>query len=516
MNTFNNPLTKESIYPLLLDEKDGCYNSASNDDLPNCNPAQFSLSKQDQEQRQEQQQDHHHQDQNISSASSSSSSSSAQAIMLNFILFSIFFSANHGAVVSCLSLATARLGDLGTTQNSVLYLSYTFSALFGSTYVIKTIGSYNSIIAGMLIYCIYVLSYVVATAAASGDFFMVRNISVITGGFIGGIGGGFLWTAQGSYFANASKIHSEKKRLVQQSMVDNNSDMYDEDREQTLIKESTSLFAGIFACIYLVVEVLTRLFSTLMIQILDCSWVNVFVGYTCIAFLSTILMRVMVNDDVDVHGRNNDYLDGNQYVRTMNDEIHYRQISDNNLNEEKEGKNDDNQIGIHSSSTENVIAKQSTFYKATITFRMFFEDPRMKYLFPICALFGLAAVFMNTFVNGEVLRLSLDDEKSVYVGLLSSITSATAGIMSIVFGYLSRKIGNTIILIIGCFSFFMVSFMFIMIPDLEHWNLTLLVIVYTMQGIGRSTFEGALKAEFAIIFTDKEGAVSVTFYKCIY
>ena len=64
----------------------------------------------------------------------------AQSVLINFVLFSILFSANHGAVVSCISLASARLGDIGTTQNSVLYLSYTLSALLGSTLVINPLG----------------------------------------------------------------------------------------------------------------------------------------------------------------------------------------------------------------------------------------------------------------------------------------------------------------------------------------------------------------------------------------
>lgn len=41
-------------------------------------------------------------------------------ILRNFILMSILFSANHGCVVACLSLATARLGSLGAYQSGLL------------------------------------------------------------------------------------------------------------------------------------------------------------------------------------------------------------------------------------------------------------------------------------------------------------------------------------------------------------------------------------------------------------
>ena len=61
----------------------------------------------------------------------------------------------------------------------------------------------------MLIYCIYILSYVVTTAVPSAS--VLSDIAIIGGGFIIGIGGGFLWTEQGSYFARASEDHAKLK-----------------------------------------------------------------------------------------------------------------------------------------------------------------------------------------------------------------------------------------------------------------------------------------------------------------
>ena len=81
----------------------------------------------------------------------------------------MLFSANHGGVVSCLSLATARLGSLGAWQSVSLYLSYTLSALLGATYVVKTFGSRDALLAGMSMYCVYVGCFAFATAV-SMDF----------------------------------------------------------------------------------------------------------------------------------------------------------------------------------------------------------------------------------------------------------------------------------------------------------------------------------------------------------
>lgn len=356
-------------------------------------------------------------------------------ILYNFIFLSILFSANHGAVVSCLSLATARLGELGSWQSSVLYSSYTLSALFGATAIVKTMGPRNSIQLGMWIYCIYVACFVVATAVPSGQV-RARQIVALAGALVGGVGGGFLWTAQGSYFSRASGEYAKAKGLS--------------------LQDSTSLLGGIFAGIYLGEEVLLRLLSSLIIHV-GYSWVVVFVLYTLIAIGAALLMVFSVD-----------------YPPTDEERI----------------KN----------------ASQSTFYKSTVTFRLLVSDPKMKYMMPLCGAFSLSSVFIGTFVNAEVIRLALGDTDSAYVGFLTSITSAVGGTMSIVFGLAARKVGNGSILAIGCLSFFTIVSCFLLRPDLSRWNLASLIFIYCCQGIGRATFEGTLKAEFANVFEDKEAA----------
>lgn len=354
-------------------------------------------------------------------------------ILKHFILLSILFSTNHGAVVSCLSLATARMGNLGNWQSSILYLSYTLSSLLGATLMVKSVGSRNAMFIGMSIYCIYVGTFALATTVPS-----IRNISAILGAFVGGIGGGFLWTAQGSYFARVSEEYALAKSLN--------------------MEQSSAWLGGIFAGIYLGLEVFMRLFSTVMIK-WGWSWVAVFVGYTVLAIGSVVLMVL---------------------------------TKDYPLSEEEKRKNE----------------SQSVLYKSTVTFRLLWTDVKMKYMVPLCATFSLSSVFVTTFVNAEVIRVALGDGNSAYVGMFTSVTAAVGGIMSVVFGYVSQRtmIGNHMILVIGCLSFFAVSFLFVLYPDFSGWNFSSLLLVYALQGVGRATFEGALKAEFATVFEDKEAA----------
>jgi MFS family permease len=355
-----------------------------------------------------------------------------RAIIINFILLAVLFSANHGAVVSCLSLASGRLGDLGNYQSSVLYLAYTCSALFGSTFVVKNIGAKKSISIGMWLYCTYVGCFVIATMFPS-----MKTFSVILGATIGGISGGFLWTAQGSYLARASNEYAMAKGRS--------------------IEDATALFSGIFAGIYLGEEVVLKIFSSVMILHFRWSWLGVFSGYTVIALISSLLM-IFITDFTEA--------------------------------EEEEREND-----LH-----------SNFYKATVTFRLLAKDPKMKYMIPLNASFALSSVFLNTFVNSEVVRIVLKDSNSKYIGLLSSITSAVGGTMSVVFGYMAPMVGNDSILVMGCISFFAVSFCFFSYPSLSTWSISWVVFVYMIQGVGRATFEGSMKAEFAIVFPDKEAA----------
>lgn len=50
------------------------------------------------------------------------SSESKNAEYWNFVKMAVLFSANHGCVVACLSLATARLGNVGAWQSGILYV----------------------------------------------------------------------------------------------------------------------------------------------------------------------------------------------------------------------------------------------------------------------------------------------------------------------------------------------------------------------------------------------------------
>ena len=347
---------------------------------------------------------------------------------------SLLFSSNHGCVVACLGLATSQLGfSLGAAQSGILYLSYTLSGLLGSTYVVKRLGSRDAIMAGMGTYILYVGCFWLATVLHTES---ARVAAVYLGGLVGGIGAGFLWTAQGSYFTSAAHDYAQTSGRSS--------------------SDSTSKLASIFAFIYLSLEVVLRALSTVLVQA-GLDWATVFQYYAAITVLSTIFMLV-VRKQESVQAADGD-------------------------------------------------VASTALYKITAAWQLLKTDPRMRCMIGLNATFGLSSSFLNSYVNGMVIRIVLNDDKSKYIGILTAGMAAWAALMSLVLGRAAQVLGKGPILILGTICFSLVALPFVVYPQIERWTWPLLVFVYLMQGTGRSTFEGTLKATFADYFSyEKEGA----------
>lgn len=346
----------------------------------------------------------------------------------NFCFMAVLFGLNHGTAVSCMALATARLGSIGALQAGMTYLCYTLSALLGATYIVKKLGSRNAMILGMMHYCVYISCFFIATSSPQDE-----RAASLTGAIFGGVGAGILWVAQGSYFYDSAKQHA----VVMSQEV----------------SISTSYLAGIFGFILLSFETILRALSSVLIFFL--SWKDIFGIYTAISITTTIGMFFLV--------------------------VNYPSESD-------------------SSNAESV------FHKVTTGVRLMMKDPKMKHMIGLNAVFGFGGAFLNSYVNGQVVATALDDNDSHYVGVLTSWTALVASLVSLVTATTKRK---GVLLIGGVICFFFIALSFIIQPDSTLWNIHGLVAIYTLQGIGRATFESTLKATFADYFaSDSVGAFS--------
>lgn len=105
------------------------------------------------------------------------------------------------------------------------------SAVFGATYVVDRLGSRNGIFAGVSIYCVYVCCFLLASLVSDEAKWPVALI----GAAIGGIGGGFLWTAQGAYFGKTAAAYAAAADVPRE--------------------DATAYLGGLFAFFYLSEEV---------------------------------------------------------------------------------------------------------------------------------------------------------------------------------------------------------------------------------------------------------------------
>jgi MFS family permease len=329
-----------------------------------------------------------------------------------------------------MALATSRLGSTGAWQSGMLFLTYTASGLLGATYIVKRLGARDSLIAGMGLYIAYVGCFIVAT-----KFDDQARLIALTGAAIGGVGAGFLWTAQGAYFGRASEEHACHLRQP--------------------VSVSTASLAGIFAFVYLAEEVILRLLSTFLLGV-GISWEIIFGVYTFLTAISALAMTCVHN---------------------------------------------------YPNSEEGESTRSTVWYKVTAAWQVLKGDPKMKYMIGLNAVFGLTSAFLNSYVNGQVVPVALDDPEAKYIGVLSSLASAVAAAMSLLFGRVSPIIGKGPVLSFGACCFFGVVFPFLVLPQAQNWGWAGLIMVYSLHGTGRATFEGTLKATFADYFSyEKEGA----------
>jgi hypothetical protein len=299
----------------------------------------------------------------------------------------------------------------------------------------------------MSLYVAYVGCFVVALHVKQA------KLAAYTGAAIGGTGAGVLWTAQGAYFGQAAEAYARSAKYP----------------TVLLASSSTSFLAGIFAFWYLAAEVCLRLLSTVLLELKIASWEGIFGMYTLITILSAVAM-------LGVH----------EYpITTTTTEATYVDHKNHNHNHNKR-------------------LSSSTWYKVTAAAQLLMRDPKMKYMIGLNAVFGFSSAFLNTYVNGEVVPIALNDPDSKYIGVLSSWGSAVAAGMSLWFGRCQTK---GLILMVGAACFMGVVLFFVILPDPHSYSWTLLLGVYSLQGIGRATFEGTLKAVFADYFChEKEGA----------
>jgi hypothetical protein len=125
------------------------------------------------------------------------------------------------------------------------------------------VGPKYGLLIGVGGYCVYVAGFLVAIVVPA-----IRWPVFMIAACVGGMAGGFLWTAQGRYFSRNAVLYSTAT--------------------QTTLQDVNSDFAGIFATSYLGLECVTKVLATLIfLNMPGKAPAVIFTIYTAVAFLAT-------------------------------------------------------------------------------------------------------------------------------------------------------------------------------------------------------------------------------------
>lgn len=189
-------------------------------------------------------------------------------LFLNFLIMMFCFAINHATVTALIALASqpSILGStLGGYSSGTLYIFYTFSAMTVTAWIVQKLGGKNGLASGLFLYCFYVVSFLIAAKVPS-----IKWYAALIGSSIGGVGAGWLWTAQGVYFSMTAEYFSKARGVD--------------------LQEANSLLAGLFSTMYVGLELLLKNGSSLL-EMLGGNDL-VYTVFSIAAFASAILLFV--------------------------------------------------------------------------------------------------------------------------------------------------------------------------------------------------------------------------------
>lgn len=405
----------------------------------------------------------------------------------------ILFSINHGCVTAVLNLSVVLLGDKGSFMSGVLYIMYAATALLASTAIVGRLGVRGALCTGCLLYCVYIFSFPLALIAHDD----ASQLAIaLVGGAVGGVAAGFLWAAQGSYFATSAKLYAEATN--------------------TPPEKATSTFAATFGMLFLGLEVVLKAFPLALKGIeaalshpahagpnasrvdappsappppsahagLPAVDLIVAVAYSIFAILAALGMFTVW--DID---RLSDLKNENANDPTADDALASAQA---------EGAAPPPRPGC---TLERVVAAVALWCKR----------PTVVLLAPIQATFGVSSALLAWEVTGRVVKqIAFPHDSVVVAGLLSGLVALVAGALQWPFKLAANAFGKMPVMLVGLSAFAGLGTLCFVLDGDQLAHHVPLVSCYLLHAVGRACFEGTNKALYADFFAggDESAAFS--------
>jgi MFS family permease len=385
----------------------------------------------------------------------------------NYLLFCIYYACVHGAVDAVLAFSAAELGtDIGSLGGSVLYIFYTFSALFMAKPSVQFLEAKRTVFIGLIGLLIYVLGFYLAIL-----FPNLTKIFFLTGCSVGGVGAGLLWTGQGAYYSLNATIFASASNISR--------------------SEAITTFAAIFAGFYLSFETAYKFIATLVFILAGMQsnghWRPAVFGlYTVSAFICTCLFSVSLQDYKE-----------KQIVVSWQESPEVIIDHEQTSGEKLMSKNQHNSSQLPLTTFRNVFQDSMAVGKALIKIR------KLQLLIPYQICFGLSAGLVDTYVNGVIVNHYIGEG---YIGLLSGLVTLTAAILSGPFAMIGTKytFGNSMIMIFGAVCFALGGLILLTLNDSQISTWPVIIFYYIIHGAARGVWENTNKAVIAEYFPHKD------------
>jgi hypothetical protein len=430
----------------------------------------------------------------------------------------VFFSINHACVVTVLSLSVGLLGPTaGSVQSGTLYVTYAVTALLFSSWVVQWLGPRFALVVATCLYSVYVTAFPVAlilpalqsaaptlalttmpstnlSAITPSPFIFVTSgnstststdasgpqIAVaVVGGLIGGVGGGFIWAAQGVYFSLSAKLYAAERGIT--------------------LERATTTLASIFAAVYLTVEVATKLLPLALLPLSNDASSDISLGdgrrlkrkdlivagtYAAMAILAVIGMRSIKDLPDAKPAEKAEQLIKSKLEAPAADDI------------------------------KQILPPPAPQLLAAVA--LWRDDPLILLLNPIQMTFGFCAGMLATSVTGAVLQPKFGDDWVLFGAMFVALPALVAALLQYPFKLAADRVGKLPVMMTGLLGFVAVSGVVYFLTEdcdakdptcsatLKTWGV--LVPIYLLQGLGRACYEGTNKALIADFFTTKAAA----------